>query len=121
MPPPEGRERRRTDFYGRVRRIMYGVLLAAASPGAMAADELGAIGQYAASLRDGLRVNLSVPDVGQLHMKVSRSPEARMEFQESTNGLMPAEASVKYDHGGGGDAGKLPQFSLKWRFGSRKA
>lgn len=47
--PPGGRERRRTDLYGRVRRFLYGLLLLAASRGAMAADEFAALGKYRAS------------------------------------------------------------------------
>lgn len=41
-----GRERRRRDPISRVRRFLYGLLLAASAPGAMAADELAALGQY---------------------------------------------------------------------------
>jgi len=41
-----GRERRRKDLYGRVRRFLYGLLLLAAAPGAVAADELAYIGKY---------------------------------------------------------------------------
>lgn len=46
---PTGRERRRTDLYGRVRRFLYGLLLLAAAPGAMAADEMASIGRYKAA------------------------------------------------------------------------
>jgi hypothetical protein len=46
-----GRERRRTDLYGRARRFAYGLLLLAAAPGAMAADELAAFGQHRAAAR----------------------------------------------------------------------
>ena len=45
---PTGRERRRTDLYGRVRRFLYGLLLLAAAPGAMAADEMASLGRYRA-------------------------------------------------------------------------
>jgi len=45
---PTGRERRRTDLYGRVRRFLYGVLLLAAAPGAVAADELASLGKFRA-------------------------------------------------------------------------
>lgn len=41
-----GRERRRKGPVNRVRRFLYGLLLAASAPGAMAADELAALGQY---------------------------------------------------------------------------
>lgn len=41
-----GRERRRKGPLNRVRRFLYGLLLAASAPGAMAADELAALGQY---------------------------------------------------------------------------
>jgi len=41
-----GRERRRTDLYGRVRRFLYGLLLLAAAPGAVATDELAYVGKY---------------------------------------------------------------------------
>jgi hypothetical protein len=117
MSLPAGRERRRRDLYGRLRRVAYGLLLAAASPGAIAADELAAVGRYGASLREGLRVNLTVKDVGQLHLKVSRSPELRLELTDSPGGLHPVEAAVKYDHGGGGDPGeKVAQVTMKWRF-----
>lgn len=47
--PPGGRERRRTDLYGRTRRFLYGLLLLAAAPGAMAADEMASIGRYKAA------------------------------------------------------------------------
>lgn len=43
---PAGRERRRKGPVNRLRRFLYGVLLAAAAPGAMAADELAALGQH---------------------------------------------------------------------------
>lgn len=43
-----GRERRRRDLYGRVRRFLYGLLLLAAAPGAVAADELAALGKFRA-------------------------------------------------------------------------
>jgi hypothetical protein len=92
------------------------VLLLAASPGAMAADELGAIGRYSATIREGLRVNLHVADLGQFHLKISSSPEARLVLTDSPGGLHPVEASVKYDHGGGGPSEKVAQVSLKWRF-----
>ena len=46
---PVGRERRRTDLYGRARRLLYGLLLLAASPGALAADELASVGRFKAS------------------------------------------------------------------------
>lgn len=39
-----GRERRRTDLYGRTRRFLYGVLLLAASPGAYPTDEIAQVG-----------------------------------------------------------------------------
>lgn len=44
--PPIGRERRRTDAYGRARRFLYGVLLLAAAPGAIAADGSSDPGKY---------------------------------------------------------------------------
>jgi len=44
--PPMGRERRRKDLIGRTRRFLYGLLLLAAAPGAVAADELAYIGKY---------------------------------------------------------------------------
>lgn len=43
---PAGRDRRRRDPASRVRRIFYGLLLALAAPGTIAADELAYIGQY---------------------------------------------------------------------------
>jgi hypothetical protein len=46
---PVGRERRRTDLYGRARRFAYGLLLLASAPGANAADELASLGQYRAA------------------------------------------------------------------------
>lgn len=45
---PAGRDRRRRDPVSRVRRVLYGLLLALASPGIVAADELAYIGQYRA-------------------------------------------------------------------------
>jgi len=45
---PVGCERRRKDLYGRVRRFVYGLLLLAAAPGAMAADEMASLGKYRA-------------------------------------------------------------------------
>lgn len=45
---PVGRERRRRDLYGRVRRFLYGVLLLAAAPGAVAADEMASLGKFRA-------------------------------------------------------------------------
>lgn len=47
--PPSGRERRRTDAYGRARRFVYGILLLAAAPGAIAADGLSDLGKYRAT------------------------------------------------------------------------
>ena len=44
--PPSGRERRRKDPINRIRRFLYGLLLLAAAPGALAADELAAVGKY---------------------------------------------------------------------------
>ena len=44
--PPMGRDRRRTDLYGRVRRFLYGLLLLAAAPGAVAVEELAHFGRY---------------------------------------------------------------------------
>lgn len=44
--PPTVRERRRRDAIGRIRRFLYGVLLLAATPGAVAADELAHVGKY---------------------------------------------------------------------------
>jgi hypothetical protein len=44
--PPQGRERRRKGPINRVRRFLYGILLAAAAPGAAAVDELAAYGKY---------------------------------------------------------------------------
>jgi hypothetical protein len=44
--PPSGRERRRKDLIGRTRRFLYGLLLLAAAPGAIAADELAYVGKY---------------------------------------------------------------------------
>ncbi len=44
--PPSGRERRRKDLIGRTRRLLYGLLLLAAAPGALAADELASVGKY---------------------------------------------------------------------------
>lgn len=44
--PPAGRERRRKGPINRIRRFLYGVLLFAAAPGALAADELASIGKY---------------------------------------------------------------------------
>lgn len=44
--PPAGRERRRKDLVGRTRRFLYGLLLLAAAPGAIAADELAYVGKY---------------------------------------------------------------------------
>lgn len=41
-----GRERRRTDLYGRTRRFLYGLLLLAAAPGAVAVEELAYVGKY---------------------------------------------------------------------------
>lgn len=46
--PPSGRERRRRDPINRIRRFLYGLLLLAAAPGALAADELAAVGKYRA-------------------------------------------------------------------------
>lgn len=43
---PTGRDRRRRDPVNRVRRALYGVLLALAAPGVAAADELAYFGQY---------------------------------------------------------------------------
>lgn len=43
---PIGRERRRKDLVGRTRRFLYGLLLLAAAPGAIAADELAYVGKY---------------------------------------------------------------------------
>lgn len=43
---PSGRERRRKGPVNRLRRLLYGVLLLAAAPGAVAADELAAVGQH---------------------------------------------------------------------------
>lgn len=51
-----GRERRRKGPVNRVRRFLYGLLLAAAAPGAMAADELAALGQYRAQPRPATTV-----------------------------------------------------------------
>lgn len=48
---PVGRERRRRDLYGRVRRFLYGLLLLAAAPGAVAADELASLGKFKAHTR----------------------------------------------------------------------
>jgi hypothetical protein len=46
-----GRERRRRDLYGRVRRFLYGILLLAASPGAVAADEMASLGKFRAQAK----------------------------------------------------------------------
>lgn len=43
---PAGRDRRRRDPASRVRRVLYGLLLALAAPGTIAADELAYYGQY---------------------------------------------------------------------------
>lgn len=43
---PVGRERRRKGPVNRLRRFLYGLLLVAAAPGAMAADELAALGHH---------------------------------------------------------------------------
>lgn len=43
---PAGRDRRRRDPASRVRRVLYGLLLALAAPGTIAADELAYFGQY---------------------------------------------------------------------------
>lgn len=48
LGPPLGRERRRTDLYGRVRRFLYGILLLAASPGAYPTDEIAHVGRVRA-------------------------------------------------------------------------
>lgn len=114
MLQPSGRERRRTDIYGRARRLMYGLLLLAASPGAMASDPMAELGRYTAAVRDGLRMNMAVTDVGQVHVKLNRSPEVRLEFLQSANRFKPMEVGLKYDRGAGLD-GKVPQLSMKWR------
>ena len=44
--PPMGRERRRKGPINRIRRLLYGLLLLAAAPGAAPADELAYIGKY---------------------------------------------------------------------------
>jgi hypothetical protein len=44
-----GYERRRRDWYGRLRRFLYGVLLLAASRGALAADPLADLGRHRAA------------------------------------------------------------------------
>ena len=51
MNMPTGRERRRRDLYGRVRRFLYGLLLLAAAPGAVAADEMASLGKFKAQSR----------------------------------------------------------------------
>jgi len=43
---PTGRERRRKDPINRIRRLFYGLLLLAATPGAAPADELAYIGKF---------------------------------------------------------------------------
>src|SRR5262245_46236426 len=43
---PFGRERRRKDPIGRLRRFLYGLLLLAAAPGAAAVDSLAEYGKY---------------------------------------------------------------------------
>ena len=111
---PTGRERRRTDLYGRARRFLYGALLAVATPGAMAADELGALGKYAAAVREGVRVDLQT-GAGALHVKLNRSPEVRMEFSDS-GGLKPAEAALKFNDDGGFTDEKIAQATVKWKF-----
>ena len=110
-----GRDRRRTDLYGRARRFLYGILLLFAAPGVMAADEMAAIGKYGASLREGLKVNLAIADVGVMHVKVSSSPQVRMEFADTKNGFKPVEASLKYDNAGGFSEEKVAQVTMKWR------
>lgn len=44
--PPRDRDRRRQGLGNRLRRLLYGALLLAASPGAIAVDPLGAVGQF---------------------------------------------------------------------------
>jgi hypothetical protein len=46
---PSGRERRRKGPINRLRRVLYGLLLMAAAPGAAAADETAYIGKYRAA------------------------------------------------------------------------
>src|SRR5690348_8479567 len=41
-----GRDRRRTDLYGRARRYLYGVMLLATAPAALAANEITSVGRY---------------------------------------------------------------------------
>jgi hypothetical protein len=111
---PTGRERRRTDLYGRTRRVMYGILLAFAAPGAMAADGLGEIGKYAASMRDGLRVDMNT-SAGAMHVKLNHSPEVRLDI-DGGGGAMPVEAALKFNDAGGFSDDKVPQLTAKWRF-----
>lgn len=79
--PQVGRERRRTDLYGRVRRFLYGLLLLAAAPGAMAADELAAYGQYRAAARPAASaperaVVATLQGLVMIHAERAASPDA---------------------------------------------
>lgn len=108
-----GRERRRTDLYGRARRALYGALLFFAAPGCMAADEFAQLGRFAAQVREGVQLNLEIQDVGPVKVKLNHSPEVRVSFNNG-GGAMPVEAAVKYARTEGADD-KVPQIVVKWR------
>lgn len=84
--PQMGRERRRTDLYGRARRFVYGLLLLAASPGAMAADELAALGQHRAvappvASASGRAVLATLQGLIMVHAERSIGPDTPLQDQ----------------------------------------
>lgn len=81
-----GRERRRTDLYGRLRRLMYGVMLWTAVPAAHAADETG--GRRFHDLLSGL--NSSIAGLAQKRLAFMQ-PEAAPEEDL----LLRPESSVR--------------------------
>jgi len=103
--PPSGRERRRKDLIGRTRRFLYGLLLLAAAPGAIAADELAYVGKYRTqSVAQAAQQDIATLQ-GLLVLRAGSGDAPEVSLDTAT-------AQVPQQGAGQQDDGHIPQFRI---------
>lgn len=105
-----GRERRRTDLYGRARRYLYGVMLLATAPAAIAADQLALVGRYrpplAVTASTAEFISATLQGLVLLHARERTDPAAPLS-QSPLISLDTVTAHVTDDAGG-----EVPRFRV---------